>query len=354
MTKILLKARKIIHVDMDCFFAAVEMRDNPSLKNKPVAIGGTPEQRGVLSTCNYEARKYGLHSAMPTTQALKLCPKLVLLSVNMSKYKAASKVLYRIFRQYTPLVEMLSLDEAFLDVTNCQYCKGSATLIAKTIKNRIKKELNLTSSAGVASNKFLAKVASDWNKPDGLFVITPNQVADFVKHLPVTKIFGVGKVTAKRLHNMQIKTCLDLQNISLSQLVDRFGKMGERFYYLCRGVDDRLVESESVRKSLSVEETFPRDLKTVEECLSALVTLIQRLKRNLLRESNLLITKQFVKIKFCDFKMTTAEITKKDEFVDQTFFDLFKVGFNRYNKPIRLLGVGVRFGKQVVMNKTHV
>jgi len=264
------KTRKIIHVDMDCFFAAVEIRDNPSLKNKPVAIGETPERRGVLSTCNYEARKYGLHSAMSTTQALRLCSKLVLLPSNMYKYKAVSKVLYRIFRQYTPLVEMLSLDEAFLDVTNCQYCKGSATLIAKTIKRRIKKELNLIASAGVAPNKFLAKVASDWNKPDGLFVIIPNQVADFVKYLPVTEIFGVGKVTSKKLHNMQIKTCLDLQKISLSQLTDQFGKMGARFYYLCRGIDDRLVEPESVRKSLSVEETFPRDLKTVDECLPVL------------------------------------------------------------------------------------
>ena len=157
----LLQPKKIIHIDMDCFFAAVEIRDNPALKNKPVAIGSTAAQRGVLSTCNYVARKYGLHSAMLTSQAFKLCPKLILLPVNMEKYKAASKVIYRIFRQYTSLVEMLSLDEAFLDVTDSKHCQGSATLIAQTIKNRIKKELKLTASAGVAPNKFLAKVASD-------------------------------------------------------------------------------------------------------------------------------------------------------------------------------------------------
>lgn len=336
------KPKKIIHVDMDCFFAAVEMRDNPALKNKPVAVGGKPAERGVLSTCNYVARKYGLHSAMPTAHALKLCPKLVLLPVNIAKYKSVSKVIYRIFRQYTPLVEMFSLDEAFLDVSNCPYCKGSATLIAQTIKNRIKKELNLPSSAGVAPNKFLAKVASGWNKPDGLFVITPNQIDDFVKQLPITEIFGVGKVTAKKLHDIQIQTCADLQKLSLAQLTDQFGKSGMRFYYLCRGIDDRPVEPESVRKSLSVEETFPRDLKTLDECLTTLPSLIQNLRKRLLQISNPPIHKQFMKIKFCDFKVTTAEVVTNN-FSEQIFFDLFKEGFNRHNKPIRLLGVGVRF-----------
>lgn len=199
---------------------------------------------------------------MPTAQALKICPRLILLPVNMQKYQVASKTLYRIFRQYTPLVEMLSLDEAFLDVSSCQYCKGSATLIAETIKRRIKKELGLSASAGVAPNKFLAKVASDWNKPNGLYVITPQHVDSFVRDLPITKIFGVGKVTAEKLHNMQIKTCYDLQQVSLYSLVDKFGKAGNRFYHLCRGIDNRAVEPESIRKSLSVEETFPRDIQS--------------------------------------------------------------------------------------------
>ncbi len=336
------KPRKIIHIDMDCFFAGIEVRDNPTLKNKPVAVGGARAERGVLSTCNYEARKYGLHSAMPTSQALKLCPKLILLPVNMQKYQAASKKLYRIFRQYTPLVEMLSLDEAFLDVSNCQYCKGSATLIATTLKKRIKKELGLTASAGAAPNKFLAKVASDWNKPDGLYVITPAQVDSFVKKLPVTKIFGVGKVTAEKLHNMQIKTCHDLQQLSLPSLVDKFGKIGNRFYQLCRGIDDREVESESVRKSLSVEETFSRDIQNRDECLVLLPRLIGKLKNRLAPLSSLVIVKQFVKIKFGDFRLTTVE-RKSNSLETSLFCDLFQVGFSRRNRPVRLIGVGVRF-----------
>lgn len=335
------KPRKIIHIDMDCFFAAIEVRDNPALRNKPVAVGGTPAQRGVLSTCNYEARKYGLHSAMPTAHALKLCPKLILLPVNMQKYQAVSKVLYRIFRQYTPLVEMF-LDEAFLDVSSCQYCKGSATLIATTIKKRIKKEIGLTASAGVASNKFLAKVASDWNKPDGLCVITPDQIDTFVKQLLVTKIFGVGKVTAGALHNMQIKTCDDLQKIPLQQLTEKFGKVGARFYYLCRGIDDRLVEPESIRKSLSVEETFPQDIPTRDACLAVLPQLIQKLKKRMTSLSELAIAKQFIKIKFSDFKQTTAE-KKSSNLDEQFFYDLCKTGINRYDRSVRLLGVGVRF-----------
>jgi DNA polymerase-4 len=334
--------KKIIHIDMDCFFVAIEVRDNPTLRSQPVAVGGTPAQRGVLSTCNYEARKYGVHSAMPTAQALKICPRLILLPVNMQKYQAASKALYRIFRQYTPLVEMLSLDEAFLDVSRCQYCKGSATLIAETIKRRIKKELGLSASAGVAPNKFLAKVASDWNKPNGVYVITPKQVDSFVRALPITKIFGVGKVTAEKLHNMQIRTCYDLQQLALPELVAKFGKIGNRFYQLCRGIDDREVEPESIRKSLSVEETFPRDIQDRETCLTLLPQLIKKLKSRLASLSNLIIVKQFVKIKFSDFKLTTVERRAVD-LEGEFFYDLFQVGFSRHNKAIRLIGVGVGF-----------
>lgn len=327
---------------MDCFYAAIEMRDNPALKNKPVAVGGTTKERGVLATCNYEARKYGLHSAMSTVRALQLCPKLVLLPVNMHKYKAASKVIYRIFRQYTPLVEMLSLDEGFLDVTNCHLCKNSATLIAKTIKERIKKELKLTASAGVAANKFLAKIASEWQKPDGLFVITPDEVDSFIPKLPVTKIFGVGKVTAQKLHALKIFTCADLQETPLDELTEKFGKMGPRFYELCRGIDEREIEPERVPKSLSVEETFPKDLPTLEMCLENLTPLIHDFHRRLQRTENLEIAKQFVKIKFFDFKRTTVETVVK-EFADENFYQLLRTGFSRCNKPVRLIGVGIRF-----------
>lgn len=336
-----MKSRKIIHVDMDCFYAAVEVRDNPALKNRPVAIGGLANRRGVLSTCNYEARKYGLRSAMPTAQALKLCPKVVLLPGNMNKYKAASKVIHRIFKQYTPLVEMLSLDEAFLDVTDCEYCKGSATLIAKTIKNRIKKELNLTASAGVASNKFLAKVASDWDKPDGLYVIKPDEIDDFVKKLPVTKIFGVGKVTAEKMDSMQIKNCLDLQQLSFLELTSRFGKMGGRFYDLCRGIDDRKVEAERLRKSFSIERTFPVDLKNMEDCNREMKALIGKFKKRFNVDDQLSFGKLFVKVKFYDFKVTTAEVIT-DHFDENLVFELLKKAFDRQQKAVRLIGVGVK------------
>lgn len=341
--ELLSQIKKIIHIDMDCYFVSVEVRDNPTLKGKPVAVGGTVEQRGVLSTCSYEARKYGLHSGMATAYAFKKCPNLVLLPVNFNKYKSISKTLHYIFKQYTPLVEMFSLDEAFLDVTNSPYCKGSATLIAKTIKDRIQRTLNLTASAGVAPNKFLAKVASDWNKPDGLFVITPDDVENFVKNLPVTKIFGVGKVTAKKFHSMHIKTCGDLQNLLIFELSEKFGKMGQYFYDLCRGIDHRPVKTATVRKSLSVEETFPKDLHSFEACASALQEQIKKLRHLLDIKNEQKIAKQFIKIKFYDFKQTTAEIVSQ-KFDETIFLNLLQSRYQTYvQKPVRLLGVGVRF-----------
>jgi DNA polymerase IV len=334
--------RKIIHIDMDCFFAAVEIRDNPLLKNKPVAVGGTPGERGVLSTCNYIARRFGLHSAMPSAQALKICPKLILLPVNINKYVAIAKTLRQIFIEFSPKIESLSLDEAFLDVTNSPLCQGSATLIAKAIKERVKNELNLTASAGVAPNKFLAKVASDWKKPDGLFVITPNQIENFMKTLPVEKIPGVGKVTAREMHALKLNICSDLQKLSLDELTNYFGKRGAYFYDISRGIDESTVSEEYVRKSLSVEETFPKDLLTLDACLLALPSIIIDFKKRLTRASELPIHKQFVKIKFSDFKQTTVE--KVHLGLDENFFyTLLKEGFKRGNKPVRLLGVGVRF-----------
>jgi DNA polymerase-4 len=334
--------KKIIHIDMDCFYAAIEIRDNPTLANKPVAVGGSVQNRGVLATCNYIARKYGLHSAMPTARAFQLCPNLVLLPGNMQKYKSVAKKLYCMFRQYTPLVETLSLDEAYLDVTNCPYCKGSATLIAKTIRNRIKKDLHLTASAGVAPNKLLAKIASEWNKPDGLFVITPEQVDEFMPKLPVGKIYGVGKVTEKHMADLKIYTCGDLQKRELPYLIENFGKFGHRLYELCRGIDNREVETEYTPKSLSVEETFAVDLKTSAECLAELPALIKELKRRLAREDDFTITKQIVKIKFYDFTRTSVEKTVS-AFDENRFAELLTEGLQRQNKPVRLIGVGVKF-----------
>ncbi|MCF7099142.1 DNA polymerase IV, partial [Klebsiella variicola] len=216
--------RKIIHVDMDCFFAAVEMRDNPALRDIPIAIGGSRVQRGVISTANYPARKFGVRSAMPTATALKLCPHLTLLPGRFDAYKEASNHIREIFSRYTSLIEPLSLDEAYLDVSDSVHCQGSATLMAQEIRETIHRELNLTASAGIAPVKFLAKIASDLNKPNGQFVIAPHQVAEFVKTLPLSKIPGVGKVSAAKLESMGLRTCEDVQNSDLAMLLKRFGK----------------------------------------------------------------------------------------------------------------------------------
>ena len=202
--------RKIIHIDADCFYAAVEVRDNPALKGKPIAVGGSATRRGVVATASYEARKFGVHSAMASATALKRCPGLILIPGRMAVYREASRQMQEIYVDYADLVEPLSLDEAFLDVSQSPHCRGSATLIAEEIRQRIFDRVGITVSAGIAPNKFLAKVASDWNKPNGQFVVTPDRVADFLSELPVRKIWGVGKVTAQRLEKQGIKTCADV------------------------------------------------------------------------------------------------------------------------------------------------
>ncbi|MDH5217692.1 MAG: DNA polymerase IV [Gammaproteobacteria bacterium] len=337
--------RKIIHVDMDCFYAAIEVRDNPSLKGRPVAVGGTASRRGVLCTCNYEARRYGLRSAMPTAQALKQCPDLVLLPVNMEKYQRVSANIRSIFEKFTHQIEPLSLDEAYLDVSNNPYANGSATLIAQTIREEILKSQDITASAGVAPNKFLAKIASDWRKPDGQFVITPKDVDEFVLHLPVEKVHGIGKVTATRLREMQIKTCGDLQKLSQLELIKRFGGFGETLFNLCRGIDDREVEASRYRKSLSVEETFADDLPDMEACLNELpaiyndfVLRLKQCKDKTMRD----IKTIFIKIKFNDFSVTTAQAPVRQLRLE-TFAHLFQQRFLQSPKPVRLLGLGVRF-----------
>lgn len=228
--------RKIIHVDMDCFFAAVEMRDNPALRDIPIAIGGSRERRGVISTANYPARKFGVRSAMPTGMALKLCPHLTLLPGRFDAYKEASNHIREIFSRYTSRIEPLSLDEAYLDVTDSVHCHGSATLIAQEIRQTIFSELQLTASAGVAPVKFLAKIASDMNKPNGQFVITPAEVPAFLQTLPLAKIPGVGKVSAAKLEAMGLRTCGDVQKCDLVILLKRFGKFGRILWERSRGL----------------------------------------------------------------------------------------------------------------------
>ncbi|MCV6604244.1 MAG: DNA polymerase IV [Porticoccaceae bacterium] len=336
--------RKIIHVDCDCFYASVEIRDDPSLRELPIAIGGESDRRGVIATCNYPAREYGVRSAMASAHARRLCPSLILIPPRMDKYREAAEKIRKIFFTYTELVEPLSLDEAFLDVSDCQQCRGSATLIAKEIRQRIADEVGVTASAGVAPNKFLAKVASDWHKPNGQKVITPECVTEFVQQLPVNKIFGVGKVTAAKLERMGIVTCADLQKHPLTELVERFGIFGQRLHQLSHGEDSRPVKPHRRRKSLSVEHTYGRDLPNMDSCLARLPELLMELRGRLRRVDNsYLITKQFVKIKFCDFTTTTLERSSDKTLSLESYQGLLQEAFPRGNRPVRLLGLGVRF-----------
>ncbi len=336
--------RKIIHIDQDCFYAAVEIRDNPRLKGKPVAVGGRPEGRGVLTTANYEARKYGVKSAMPTSQALKLCPQLILAPINFSKYRAESKKIREIFKLFTDKIEPLSLDEAYLDVTNCKQLEGSATLIAKEIRRLIYEKTKLTASAGIAENKFLAKVASDWNKPNGQKTITPSQTLSFATKLPVNKIPGVGKVTTKKMHSLNIKTCADLQKLTIEQLSYHFGSWGLRLYDVCRGIDYREVQSRGKSKSLSVENTYSKDLTSLDVCLSKLPMIYSDFKERLDNyKNNYKISSLFVKIKFYDFTQTTIERSKYKEPSLELFKEIFEEAYYRQAEPVRLIGIGVKF-----------
>ncbi|WP_342322037.1 DNA polymerase IV [Kosakonia sp. BYX6] len=300
--------RKIIHVDMDCFFAAVEMRDNPALRDIPIAIGGSRVKRGVISTANYPARKYGVRSAMPTAMALKLCPHLTLLPGRFDAYKEASNQIRDIFSRYTSLIEPLSLDEAYLDVTESPHCHGSATLMAQEIRQTIFKETQLTASAGIAPVKFLAKIASDLNKPDGQYVITPADVPAFLRTLPLSKIPGVGKVSAAKLETLGLRTCEDVQNSDLAMLLKRFGKFGRVLWERSQGIDEREISSDRLRKSVGVERTLAEDIHHWEECEAIIEHLYPELECRLAKvKPDLLIARQGVKLKFNDFQLTTQE-----------------------------------------------
>lgn len=335
--------RKIIHCDADCFFVALEMRDDPSLREVPVAVGGDPGRRGVISTCNYEARAFGVHSAMASAYAKRLCPQLIILPHRMTVYRQAAAEMRRIFEDYADAIEPLSLDEAFLDVTHSDHCLGSATLMAQDIRRRIAKSVGITASAGVAGNKFLAKVASDWQKPDGLTVVEPQRTQFFLKHLPVTCIPGVGKASAKKLHEVGITTCDDLQKVAEPELIRQFGKFGRRLYQLSRGDDDRPVRARTFRKSLSVEHTVEQDLVALEQGYPLLETLLDKLQHRLQAMSQRqAITKCFVKLKFSNFDKTTLECIATD--VSSSLCRrLLAEAWQRSDDSVRLLGVGVRF-----------
>lgn len=335
--------RKIIHIDMDSFFASVEMRDEPSYKGIPLAVGGNEKQRGVISTANYDARKYGVRSAMATAHALKLCPHLTVVPGRMHVYKAVSIQIRAIFERYTHLIEPLSLDEAFLDVTNCSHYHGSATLIAEAIRNDIRNELNLTASAGVAPIKFLAKVASDLNKPDGQFVIPPSKVQEVIDKLPLEKIPGVGKVSLKKLHQENFFLCADIKQTDYRELLRKFGRMGLSLWNFSHGIDAREIITERERKSVGVERTFSTNITTFDECWSFIEkNLYGELDRRLTRAStSKAIIKQSIKIKFADFQLTTVEHGQQQ--LDLAHFKalLHEILLRQKGREIRLLGLSV-------------
>ncbi|CAH9049467.1 DNA polymerase IV [Pseudoalteromonas holothuriae] len=334
--------RKFIHIDMDCFYAAVEMRDNPKLTNIPMAIGGN-SHRGVLSTANYLAREYGVRSAMSNYQAKKLCPQLVIVPGRMAVYKAVSAQIRTIFTRYTQLIEPLSLDEAYLDVTDCGEFGGSATLIAQQIRADIERETGLTASAGIASIKFLAKIASDENKPNGQFVITPNEVHDFIDTLPLKKIPGVGKVTQQKLLALGFQYGCDIKASSEDFLYQRFGKFGLVLWRRCNGIDERQVETHRVRKSVGVETTFSEDTSDGEELTRRLIeSLFPELTR---RSQSYLQTRGMnklgVKVKFFDFQSVSKEC-QYDSLNVEVLVALLQDLLVRYpNKPVRLIGINI-------------
>ena len=325
---------------MDYFYAAIEIRDQPSLRGKPVGVGGARDRRGVLTTCNYEARQFGVRSAMPTFMALQRCPNLIVLPTRFDVYRREATVIREILQRFTSLVEPLSVDEAYLDVTAHPGAPGA---LAQVIRGMIFRKTKLTSSAGIGPNKLIAKIASEVNKPNGQLEVTTEQVPEFMEKLPVRKIWGIGEKTERKLEELGVKTCLELQRFSRAELVDLFGKFGLELYDLCRGLDDRPVEPDRPRKSLSTEETFSIDLTTLEQCEEQIAELFQELMADLAqKETTRTVTKIFVKLKFNDFTRTTAERAGLTPNL-QDFRTLLAEAFARTGKPVRLIGVGVRF-----------
>lgn len=340
-----LPLRKIIHCDCDCFYAAIEMRDNPRLQNLPVAVGGSPSSRGVIATCNYIARKFGVHSAMASAYALRLCPHLIIIKPRFEIYRTISKQILSIYHDFTDLVEPLSLDEAYLDVSQISLYANSATRMAQAIRQRIAKEIGITASAGVAPNKFLAKIASDWRKPDGLFVIEPAMVDAFVAALPVKKLFGVGKVTARKLEEMGVVTCADLHQLDPATLTHQFGKFGRQLSLLAQGIDERPVEPNRKSKSISVERTFAVDLPDLPATLAIFPLLFPLLHERIERKlADKKIRQLFVKLKFADFTQTTVECLSHTP-DEQRFLHLGQIAYMRRQLPVRLVGIGVRLAE---------
>jgi DNA polymerase-4 len=333
--------RTIIHIDMDCFYAAIEVREHPHLAGTPVAVGGRSTHRGVLTTANYEARKFGCRSAMPAYKALRLCPHLTILPVRFDLYRAESGRIREIYEDFTGLVEPLSLDEAYLDVSHLRSTGGH---VASEIRVRIWERTRLTASAGIAPNKFLAKVASDLNKPNGQFELAVDQIPSFMAELPASKIWGVGERTAARLQALGVRTCGDLQRWELPALTREFGKFGVDLYHLCRGADDRAVVPDRERKSLSTERTYSEDVTELSEASERLESILEELiADHATGSADRRIVKSFVKLKFSDFQSTTAECPARS--IEPAAYDrlLEEAWGRRGTRNIRLIGAGIRF-----------
>ena len=340
--------RKIIHIDMDAFYASVEQRDHPELRGKAIAVGHA-EERGVVAAASYEARKYGVRSAMSSLKAKQLCPHIVFVPGRMHIYKEVSAQIHAIFHDYTDLIEPLSLDEAFLDVTQNKKGILLAVDIAKEIKQRIREELNLVASAGVSYNKFLAKVASDYRKPDGLCTIHPDQALEFIGNLSIESFWGVGKVTAQKMHTLGIHRGKELQQCTLEMLTRHFGKTGQLYYQFARGIDLRPVQPERIRKSVGCEHTLDKDItkpsSVIIELYHVATELTERLKRNEFSGNTLTL-----KIKFYDFKQITRSLTQEKELHDlKDILPLAKQLLKEVDysiRPIRLIGLTVSNPKE--------
>ncbi len=334
-------SRKIVHIDMDAFYASVEQRDNPDLKGKPIAVGGG-ENRGVTTTASYEARKFGVRSAMPGWKAKQLCPNIIFVKPRFDAYKRVSQKIREIFSEYTDLIEPLSLDEAFLDVTCNKKDIQYGMEVAQQIMSRVKEETELTCSAGVSYCKFLAKIASDVKKPNGLTVITPQRAKSFLETLEVKDFFGVGKVTANKMERMGIFTGADIKQYSQLDLAQKFGKIGRHFYYLVRGIDNRPVNPNRVRKSLAVERTLETNLEGIDQILPVLFRIIDTFYERLLKADNFGRTIT-LKLKSSDFQIITRSITKdffirNKEEIRTTAITLLEQNKDTF-KSIRLIGL---------------
>lgn len=334
-------SRRIIHIDMDAFFASVEQRDRPELKGRPVIVGGQPDSRGVVAACSYEARKFGVHSAMPCSQAARLCADAIYIKPNIQKYRKVSEKIHQIFSRYTSCIEPLSLDEAYLDVSNLG---EPATEIAKSIKDDIQSELNLIASAGVSFNKFLAKLASDMDKPDGLFIIRPRDAQSIVDTLPIRKFHGIGPATEKKMLEMGVRKGEDLRKLEFVELASKFGRSANYYYQIARAIDTRSVKSSRTRKSIGTETTFSEDLSDQNEIEIRLLALAQRVGTALDAKSLLAFTLT-LKFKFSNFKQITRSYTSKTPIKfssKETLVPLIKylveqADLNR--RSVRLLGV---------------